>query len=584
MEYALEERIGNPDLFIGRKEELAYFLKWIDDIKERKSKSTAVLARRKMGKTALLERLFNLTFHLNNGVIPFYYEVKEIEVWAVDFCKDFFLTFIYQYMAFKTRNIDYLGRDKKNNLKEAKADALKEGLDYLTAIIDNVEYSAANEHLDMLWNTVREAPKVIAYNQKEFIVQMIDEFQFLNSMIYRDKALKEKHGTIAGGYLSTAESKVAPLLVSGSWVGWLMDILVMMLPARFKFKPLENLPQDEAIEMVFKYSGFFEVPVTEETAYLIAQLTEGSPFYISAILRSECGGKDLTSVEGLVQTLEFETLDERGEIKFTWMEYVSNAFQRVNDRNAKNIVLYLSRHRDREVTRKELLDALQLDMSDGDLEKKLKALVKADIIKQGGTNFDYRGVRDNIFDKVFRGVYQKEIDSFDPAQLKDEYKEAFEKLQKEYRRLQGEYNYSKGYFAEYLILDQLRFHGVSKNDSLKAITQNLPVDFDFVEYRSVWTYRTAIPQGKSLSVDILARAKALEDYSIIGEVKNRDTKKFSKEEAAAFLKKLAVIKEQEGLEAVMGFVFSRKGFTGDAEKFLIENGIAYTGNEQWLNV
>jgi hypothetical protein len=37
MDYVLEERIGNPDLFTGRKEELAYFLKWINDIKERKS-------------------------------------------------------------------------------------------------------------------------------------------------------------------------------------------------------------------------------------------------------------------------------------------------------------------------------------------------------------------------------------------------------------------------------------------------------------------------------------------------------------------------------------------------------------------
>jgi hypothetical protein len=47
MDYALEERIGNPDLFTGRKAELDYFLKWISDIKERKSQSTAMLARRK---------------------------------------------------------------------------------------------------------------------------------------------------------------------------------------------------------------------------------------------------------------------------------------------------------------------------------------------------------------------------------------------------------------------------------------------------------------------------------------------------------------------------------------------------------
>ena len=89
MDYALEERIGNPDLFTGRKAELDYFLKWISDIKERKSQSTAVLARRKMGKTALMERLFNITFFKNDGVIPFYYEIKENDIWIVDFCQDF---------------------------------------------------------------------------------------------------------------------------------------------------------------------------------------------------------------------------------------------------------------------------------------------------------------------------------------------------------------------------------------------------------------------------------------------------------------------------------------------------------------
>ncbi|MCP4154475.1 MAG: hypothetical protein GY757_42515, partial [bacterium] len=103
MDYVLKERIGKPELFTGRKEEFTYFLKWIDDIKEEKSQSTAILARRKMGKTALMERLFNITFHKNSNVIPFYYEVKETQMWAVDFCREFFLTFIYQYIAFKSR-------------------------------------------------------------------------------------------------------------------------------------------------------------------------------------------------------------------------------------------------------------------------------------------------------------------------------------------------------------------------------------------------------------------------------------------------------------------------------------------------
>ena len=163
------------------------------------------------------------------------------------------------------------------------------------------------------------------------------------------------------------------------------------------------MPEDEAFEMMFKYSRFFDVPVTEETAYLIAHLSEGSPFYISSIIRSEYEDKDLTTVQGLTATLEFETLDDHGTIKSTWMEYVKTAFSKVNDRNAKRIVLHLCKHKGQQVTRKELLEKLNLDIPDGELEGKLDALVKADIIQQGQSNFDYQAVQDNVFDKVFRG-------------------------------------------------------------------------------------------------------------------------------------------------------------------------------------
>jgi hypothetical protein len=148
------------------------------------------------------------------------------------------------------------------------------------------------------------------------------------------------------------------------------------------------------------------------------------------------------------------------------MEYVASALPRINDRNGKNIVLYLCKHRDREVTRKELLDELKLDMSDSELEAKLKALVKSDIISQGVSNFRYRGVKDNIFDKVFRGVYEEEIREFDAREIGREYRREFQKLKEQYNRLSGKYNFMKGNYAEYSIHDQLRLHSRENNIAL----------------------------------------------------------------------------------------------------------------------
>jgi hypothetical protein len=334
--------------------------------------------------------------------------------------------------------------------------------------------------------------------------------------------------------------------------------------------------------MVYKYSRYFDVPVTEETVYLMIKLAEGSPFYISSIFRSSFKNKSLTTAKELTAVLEFETLNDRGAIKSTWMEYVAAAFTQINDQNVKNIVLHLSKHRDRELTRDDLLKELKLEMSDSELEKKLKALVKADIIKQGKTNYDYQGVQDNIFDKVFRGVYEKEIREFDVKIIGKEYREVFENLKKQYNSLLGKYNYQKGYFAEYLILDQLRLHACEKNELLKSITRYLPEDFNFCRYSRVWKYDFAPEYSRRFNIDIFARSAAANDYSIIGEVKSREHKKFSKDEVIEFEKKFAEVKKLEKIDRAVAFIFSRSGFSKEADDYCREKGIACSEDERWL--
>ncbi|HLC16412.1 MAG TPA: hypothetical protein VJL89_09330 [Thermodesulfovibrionia bacterium] len=582
MKYYLKERIGNPDLFTGRKEDLRFYLWWIERIKREISQSTAMFAIRKSGKTALLQRLFNITFHKNDGVIPFYYEIKEFDQWIVSFAQDFFLHFIFQYIAFKSRNPEYLRTNNTYSLARAKESAKKEGLDYLIPSIENMEEAVSKESEMFTWEIARNMPVSIASLYGDYVVQFFDEFQYINSKIYRDKGCTMLMNNLAGSYLGTAENKVAPLLVTGSWVGEIMDMVIMMLPGRFKFRFLKPMPEDEAVEMVFNYSQINDAPVTEETAYTIARLGEGSTSYISSIMNSYYPAKDLTTAQGVIETLEYETLNDEGSIKGTWMEYLASAFGKINQLYAKRIVLYLCKHRDREFTRKELLDKLDLNMTDNELEQKLKALVKADIIEQGRTNYDYRGVRGNIFDKVFRGVYQKEIDSFDENEIHNEYKAMYETMKAKYNQLLGQFNYHKGYYAEYYIIRQLQFHAYKHNALFKSITNNLPCDFDFVQCRHVWSYSASLIYSKDIKADILARPIDT-GYALIGEVKNRDSKKFSIDEARNFHGKMREIIALEKLDKAIGFVFSRQGFTDEARDYLIENAIAYTNDERWLD-
>jgi len=59
MEFPLKERIGAPELFTNRDNDLAYFESWIRDIAKEAAISSAIVSHRKVGKTALLQRLYN---------------------------------------------------------------------------------------------------------------------------------------------------------------------------------------------------------------------------------------------------------------------------------------------------------------------------------------------------------------------------------------------------------------------------------------------------------------------------------------------------------------------------------------------
>ncbi|MDM8528291.1 hypothetical protein QUF58_08755 [Anaerolineales bacterium HSG24] len=572
MKTYLQEKIGNPDLFTGRKQELTDLLHWLNRIPVGLSKSRAILSRRKTGKSALMQRFYNLIFHANGPVIPFYFEIKEADQWLGHFAERFFKTFIFQYLAFKTRNMAHIDEAEWGSLDYALEIATEAELVIAQNYIKRAQTLIQAEEADPLWDLVRDAPRIMARYDDDYIVQMIDEFQYINRFIFRDESCTHCIDTLAGSYLHTAEYKNAPLLVSGSWVGWLMDDLIKMLPGRFKYRYMADLSLDECIEMIYRYALIEEVPISEDTAYLMARLTEGSPFYISSVFRSTYPHKDLTTEQGLLETLEFEILDKEGEIRGTWLEYIDSAFPRINERYAKDIVLYLSKHRDRLTSRQTLKRELNLDMSDDDLRTKLKALLRSDIIEEN--YFKYQGVQDNIFDKVFRSEYGHDIENFSPQGLRDEYKVLFEGLLKKYNSLSGHYNRYKGAFAEFMIIQHLQ-DKVGQNRALyQTMFHNLPPDFEFVTYKAVWPYHSLPLHEPEFQIDVFAKTTT-DHYSLIGEVKHRQ-RKFSLTEAEEFVEKAQSLLLLEPVKPYLLFVFSSAGFQPTALDYFRANGLAWS--------
>jgi len=584
MQYFLKEKIGNSELYTGRKREMVDILKWIEKIKPELSMSMAILSRRKTGKTSFLQRLYNIIFHKNDGVIPFYYEIIESDQYIIEFSKQFFLTFIYQYIAFKTRKIKYLNysiQDYSLAIQSAK----NEGQNHLIPFITDIRLAEKNESHGIIWDIARDAPRKICLVHDERVVQMIDEFQYLNRKIYLDKTKTHLIKDLAASYLHTAEYKNAPLLIAGSWIGWLMSDVNSMLPGRFIYFPFKNLTKEESIEMIHRYSDIEQISISEQSAFLISELSEGNPFYISSFFRSQFPDKNLTTKEGVIQTLEYEILDQNGIIRNTWSEYLNYALSTVNNIHAKRIVLYLCKNKNRRIPRYELKKELNLKMTDQDLEKKMNSLIMSDIINSGGSRYKYQAIQDNVFEKVFMAEFGGDIESFDPEHdIAVSYKKLMNAFEKKFKKIQGKLNRTKGVYAEYALIDLIKYHAFKSkyNKRIQSMFVNLPNSFEFVQYERVWTYTASPLHKKNIQIDIFAKAKP-EFYSIIGEVKKRKSP-FTVKEAKIFLEKANSLKSIEHIKKAILMIYCEGGFYKNTVQFMKKHDMSWCDDENLLSV
>ncbi|ETR69751.1 MAG: hypothetical protein OMM_03721 [Candidatus Magnetoglobus multicellularis str. Araruama] len=510
-------------------------------------------------------------------MIPFYFEIMEANQWLRDFSRDYFLTFINQYLAFKTRNKSYIQMMK--DFPVAMKAAKKENFDDIAEWIYHVEKRFHNDSVNSLWVMVVDAPRYIVENSDNKILHMIDEFQHINRYIFKDQDCEKRIDKLAGTYFHTCEYRNAPFLVSGSWVGWLMDDLNKQLPGRFIKYPMGNMPENESVETIFKYAKIYNVPVTEQSAYLMAQLTEGNPFYIDGLFRSKNQNKDFTTKQGILETLEYETLSLNGSINNTWMEYLEAAFDKINDVHAKQMVIFLSKNRDRRVGHSEIREKLGLEMTDPELEKKLKALYRSDIIEEDSGL--YKGVGDNIFDKIFRRSYSDDITSFITLEAPKEYKELIDKWEDKYKKAQGELNLYKGKYLEFMVWNHLE-HAYKNQELYNEMFFGLPDGFVFEKFEKILSYTAPPLNTIQFQIDVFARPEQ-GAYALIGEVKNRrQDAPFTIDEAKAFVQKAEELVRIERIEKSILFVVSMGGFRNNALEYIKKNQIAWSSDDRWL--
>ena len=496
IEFAIKERVGKPENFIGRVRELDFLYNWADNIKNEVSRSMAFLGRRKIGKSLILERLYNIIYSEKKGLIPFYYEFSEGMRTGKEFFEDFICRFYLQIAGYYTRDFSMNRRaiDRRSKVDFSVLLTLFEPLDipHKVEIMSDLDAGIRMLQKDqspyeyVLAATATPRGFATTPGVEEKIVQMIDEFQYLN--MYIDAGVEDKP---CKAYMSTAEMKVAPLLITGSLMGVVSEELMLWLPQRFYEVMVPKMNIDESITMTLNYCSIYGQPVTKEIAEYIVHITNNVPGRIVELLTPNMNKAIIRTIEDVDCALDFEV--DQGNIKKDWDEYLNMAMNAVNDVNMRRITYFLCRHEDEWFYPMELKQELCLELDDKKLRDELMLLHKYDLVEMSGGR--YGGVFDRTLKKVLMkqygdilGLPVKNFDAyFRNDSLLDYLKERVRRLELSLEEtanlkhklnvLQGDHNNLKGHYYEREVLLGLIKSIIDNDDGL---TEGISVtDFSY---------------------------------------------------------------------------------------------------------
>jgi len=160
MQYPLKEKFGTPDLLVGREREFKMFNKWIANMPKELSKSWAILGRRKSGKTAFVQRLFNQIWSANGQVIPFYISIPDAPIWFVSFAFKYYRTFASQYISFLERDPQLV--HELLTMAQIRAYGQTNGISVLVNDVNSMLGDNEAKLYGLVWDMAYSAPHRIA--------------------------------------------------------------------------------------------------------------------------------------------------------------------------------------------------------------------------------------------------------------------------------------------------------------------------------------------------------------------------------------------------------------------------------------
>ncbi|NPV80566.1 MAG: hypothetical protein HPY52_09885 [Firmicutes bacterium] len=559
--------------FTDRLEILRELEEWYRNIKNLVSGSLALISPRRMGKTALLDRLVNKVFFEDYGVAPFYFKMKREETTLHKFLLEYYTTFFRQYIAYLLRDPVLYG-SRRMSLKDLLAlettdtrvrfiqeDFIKR---FLTRYTEAGWQDARNHWEDMLF-----APEELGVRLGIHVAVIIDEFQDMKFYVYdiadpEDiKPGKSFATDLTATYDRAAQSRRAPMLVTGSAVTMIFrTVMGGPLGGRFDFRYLKPMALVDGATLLkvllHLYAG--DAPTTDEAALYLSMQTAGHPYYIYCCVTSTCPGRRFLTLDDIDRVVEYEVT--RGKIFGFWETHFAENQALLNQDNdvelGKKIIYYFTKYTDAPVDIEAI--AAKLKVPPAMVEEKIEKLYLADLVYR--SDFRYYTFNDPLLMRYIRHRYEHELKGLDKVEL-------------EWR---GAFNYLKGKLLEQVVQNLLSH---ANNEELPGELFGRQGKVILPRFHMTGDYKVKLPDSREFQIDGFGEYTTPEGTFVwAAECKYRKDKPMTRPEVARVLEAAAVLKSERGAEKVQIWLVSTAGFTADAVALCREHDCYFSGLEE----
>lgn len=216
---------------------------------------------------------------------------------------------------------------------------------------------------------------------------------------------------------------------------------------------------------------------------------------------------------------------------------------------------------------------LDLEESESDIQRKLLAMVKGDLLEWGSADIDFRGLQDGTLNLILRHRFEKEIAQHQtPPDLRVSFREQIADLKRENNSLKGKLSHIVGKVAEFLFANALRSRKRIKLSDFFVGFADLDKQpkLNLVDVRTRVTIQRA--DGKSMELDIVAESS--DGRVLLVEVRKRQVKS-NRTDVEDFAEKLSAYQTLHLDQQILGTFLSVGGFTDEARQFCQTSGIGW---------